>query len=318
MKKKAIYIVSAIIVVIMLAGIIIPMTTKDTAGESTGNDSKTASIEGVEESTEPTGGDDASDDDAKEDKESGKKKKKSDSSSDDDSSSEGGTGIPGSFGGFSGDSDADDTLQESDGQASTADTGESTSSIPTISFPYAIPGTDLVVEKVQSYDGIFIEDGQDGETKGIATLVLTNNGGNLEFAGIGISQGARSLGFSASQIPAGATVIIQEQNKASYSSDPYYSATATTTPVEEFEMSKKLVTVKDNGDHSLSVTNISGKKLSEVKISFKNYLPDEDVYVGGITYNITLKDLGPNTSTTVSASHYDSEYSVVMEVSAKQ
>ena len=48
----------------------------------------------------------------------------------------------------------------------------------------------------------------------IAAIILKNNGDDLEFAGIGISQGNRSLGFSASQIPAGATVVIQEQKKA--------------------------------------------------------------------------------------------------------
>ena len=113
-------------------------------------------------------------------------------------------------------------------------------------------------------------------------------------------------------------MIVQEQNGAEYSSsDPYYSATATTRSAKKFEMSEKLVSVKDNGDNGLTVSNISDKTLSEVKIFFKNYLKDEDAYVGGITYTITMNDLKSGESMDVSASHYDSKYSKVLEVRAK-
>ena len=328
MKKNTLIIVAILVVIVLFAGLIIPLVTKDKTGDNTGNGFGTTPVAdtnaGGQEQTEQTV--QMAEKETSVDETGDKKEKESEeiegSSSDEGSSSEGssgGSGNPGGSGGSTGESETEtkESQPESGSQASEGSSGEGASSIPTISFPYAIPGTDLVVEQIRSYDGIFIEDASDSETSGIAVLVLTNNGDNLEFAGIGISQGTRSLGFSASQIPAGATVIIQEQNKASFSSDPYYSATATTTPVEEFEMSEELVSVKDNGDNSLDVTNLTDKTLSEVKLSFKNYLPEEDVYVGGITYNITLKDLEPNTSMTVSASHYDSKYSMVVEVSAK-
>lgn len=215
-------------------------------------------------------------------------------------------------------SSSDNSGSESQPGTQTQVSAEEFPEIPVISFPYSLSGSDLVVEQITPYDGYFIEDGSDKSISGVAAIVLTNNGGDLEFAGIGISQGTRSLAFSASQIPAGATVIILEQNGAAFSSDPYYSATATTTPVDSFDMSKDLVTVKDNGKNALTVTNISDQTLSEVKILYKNYLPDDNVYVGGITYTITLADLEKDTSVEVSANHYDSNYSVVVEVEAKQ
>ena len=191
-------------------------------------------------------------------------------------------------------------------------------SIPTISFPYAITGTDLVVQQVSSYSGYYIEDASDREVSNIAAIVLTNNGGDLNFVGIGISQGDRSLAFTGSQIPAHSTVIIQEQSAAAYSStDPYYSATATTTPAE-FGKSEDLISVKDNGDGTFSVINISEETLKEVKVFFKNYLPDEDIYVGGITYSITLEDVEPDTDVEVSASHYDVNYTVFVEITAER
>ena len=326
MKKNTLIIVAILVVIVLFAGLIIPLVTKEKAGDHTSSESNATSVADTntseQEQTEQLAVKETSAAETKDQKEKESESAKEGSSSEAGGSSEGssgGSGNPGGSGGSTGESETEtkESQPESGSQASEGSSGEGASSIPTISFPYAIPGTDLVVEQIRSYDGIFIEDASDSETSGIAALVLTNNGDNLEFAGIGISQGTRSLGFSASQIPAGATVIIQEQNKASFSSDPYYSATATTTPVEEFEMSEELVSVKDNGDNSLDVTNLTDKTLSEVKLSFKNYLPEEDVYVGGITYNITLKDLEPNTAMTVSANHYDSKYSKVLEVHAE-
>ena len=82
-------------------------------------------------------------------------------------------------------------------------------------------------------------------------------------------------------------------------------------------MSEDLVSVEDNGDNSITVTNLTDKTLSDIKVHFKNYLPEDDVYVGGITYTITLKDLEAGASMGVSASHYDSTYSKLVEVRAE-
>ena len=340
MKKKTVIIVSVIIVIAMLAAIIIPLLSKAKTGEDTSSPSEEAVSEstGTQEqstkndSTEPEGTDtqeqpteeeSAATEDTNtqeqptEDTETPEQSTEG-TSSDTTSPSESESGGQGGSAETSESTSEKESQSESETQATTEETSSTAPVIPEIAFPYAIPESDLIIEKVVSYDGYYIEDASDAEISGIAAVVVTNTGGDISFAGIGISQGSRSLGFSASQVPAGATIIIQEQTKAPYTFDPYYSATATITRVEHFEMSEDLVTLEDNGDHTLSVTNISGKNLSEVTILFKNYLPEEKVYVGGLTYTIKLKDVEPNTITSVSASHYDSIYSVVVEVKVKQ
>ncbi len=295
-RKTAAIIVVGLIIVFMLAGLIAPLASKQQTGNSAGENIEN----NIENSTESNafGGTEAS-------------------------SSEGGGSNSGKAGSSSGNNNGDESEDNNDGnvaepESHSQNSVEGTPSIPTISFPYDISGTGLVIEQVGAYDGYFIEDGSDAEVSGIAAIVLKNNGSSLEFVGIGISQGTRSLAFTGSLIPAGATVILQEQNRAEYSLDPYYSATATTKITDGFEMSKDLVSVKDNGKNKLVVTNISNNTIPYVKIFFKNYLPDENIFVGGISYSITLENVEPETSTEVTASHYDSKYSVVLEVSTEQ
>ena len=324
MKKKSLIIIAILIVIVLFGSLIFPLISKGRNGNNTDNNPGKASIEETEsripDSTERPAESGTSADETEKAQEAETSDgedsaiEKGEDSSSGNGGGGGGQGSPGeTTGETTGKTGDEDPQQASQSQGA----GSGSTNIPTISFPYTITGSDLVVERIQSYSGYFIEDGSDKDVSEVAAIVLKNNGGDLGFAGIGISQGTRSLGFSASQIPAGATMIILEQNGATFSSDPYYSATATTQPVEKFEMSEELVTVKDNGDNSLSVTNISDKMLSEIKVFYKNYLPEEDVYVGGITYTIKVTDLEPGATMTVSASHYDSEYGVVVEVLAE-
>ncbi len=186
--------------------------------------------------------------------------------------------------------------------------------IPTISFPYAIPNTELVVKQISPYTGYYLEDGSDRSVENIAAIVVTNNGDALDFAGIGIAQGENSYAFSASQIPAHSTVIIQEQTGAVLAEGDYHSCTATTTPSEGFQINSERVRITDNGDNTFSVSNLSEESIPTVKVYFKSYLPDEDVYVGGITYQVTLNDIEPNTAVEINSNHYASGYSVVVNI----
>ena len=182
--------------------------------------------------------------------------------------------------------------------------------IPEISFPYTIPGTGLTIEQVSPYSGYYLEDGSSDAISNVSTIVLKNDGGDLSFAGIGISQGERNLAFSGSNIPANSTVIIQEQNRAAYMDGLFYSATATTTAGGR--SSSSAISVTDNGDNTFTVSNVSGESISSAVISYKSYLPEEDVYVGGITYTVNLDGLDPDASIVVNSSHYVSGYSVII------
>ena len=182
--------------------------------------------------------------------------------------------------------------------------------IPTISFPYTIPETALTILQVSPYSGYYLEDGSGDEIGNVATIVLKNDGGDLAFAGIGIAQGDRHLAFSGSNIPAGATVIMQEQNRAPYAEDLYYSATGTTTAGGL--AASAAINITDNGNNTFTVTNTSGELIGSVVISYKSYLPEEDVYVGGITYTVNLQGLEADSSVTVNSSHYVSGYSVIL------
>lgn len=194
------------------------------------------------------------------------------------------------------------------------DTPAPTLPIPAITFPYKDDATGILVEQLSNYNGYYIEDGKDAPVENVAAIVVTNRSkSDLSFLGVGISQDGNSLAFSGSQIPAGGTVIILEQSKKPYDGNPCYNCTANITQ-KQLELHEDLIKITPKNNDTFTVTNISGKTLSNVKVQFKNYLPTDDVYVGGITYNVTLKSFEPNTEVDVTSDHYDPQYTKFVAV----
>ena len=182
-------------------------------------------------------------------------------------------------------------------------------------FPYAIEGTELTVQNISSYDGIFLEDGSDGDVAGVAAMVVKNTGDtNVEYAAITISCNGETLEFDASDLPAGATVVVQEKNKTPYQSGAYTDCSAVVAEMGDFEMSEDQVKVEETESGSLLVTNLTDEEIPCVRIFYKFYMADEETYVGGITYTAKLTGLSAGASQTVTPSHYAAGNSRIMMV----
>lgn len=185
----------------------------------------------------------------------------------------------------------------------------------TLTFPYAIPGTDLVISQVNSYDGIFLEDGSDQTVTGISVIVLENQGKTgVEYANITLTQNGKQLQYKATALPAGAKIVVQEASAAAYSDDVYTACTADVAQMEIFEMSSSLVKVVENEDGSLSVTNLGTETIPCVRIFYKFAMEKGEIYVGGITYTAKIIQLESGATQQVYLSHYAAGSSEIMMI----
>ena len=203
----------------------------------------------------------------------------------------------------------------SSGSAGTVTDGGSVQQGEDVFFPYVIEGTELTVQNISSYDRIFLEDGSDGEVTGVAAMVVENTGDtNVEYAAITISCNGETLEFDASDLPSGATVVVQEKNKTPYQSGTYTDCSAVVAEMGDFEMSEDQVKVEETESGSLLVTNLTDEEIPCVRIFYKFYMADEETYVGGITYTAKLTGLSAGASQTVTPSHYAAGNSRIMMV----
>lgn len=186
---------------------------------------------------------------------------------------------------------------------------------PSLKFPYSIPGTSLVIKQVNSYDGIFLEDGSDKNVTGISVIVLENKGTTgVEYANVTLTQSGKELQYKATALPAGATVVVQESSAAAYSSADISACTADVAQLETFEMSSSLVKVVENEDGTLNVTNLGSETIPCVRIFYKFAMEKGSIYVGGITYTAKLTQLEAGATQQVAPSHYAAGSSEIMMV----
>ena len=184
-----------------------------------------------------------------------------------------------------------------------------------VAFPYKIKGTSLVVKSVSSYDGIYLEDGSDGEIEGVAALLIQNTGKtDVEYADITINRSDQSWTFEVSDLPAGELAVVQEKNKALYQEGTYIGCSAVAAEQEGLEMSEDEIKVEETDDGSLKITNLTDREIPCVRIFYKFYMEEENTYVGGITYTSKLNGLPAGGSRVVRPSHYSAGNSRIVMI----
>ena len=195
------------------------------------------------------------------------------------------------------------------------ETGPKESQAEPVEFPYDVPGTGITVQNISSYSGIYVEDGSDQEISNVSAMQMYNSGSNaVEYVSVSVKCNGEQLEFEASDIPAGASVMVQEKNKKAYQSGTYTECVGTAAKVDGFGMSEDKVQVTPNDDNTFTVTNLTEETIPCVRIFYKLYMEDKGIYVGGITYNVKVTELEAGTSQTVSPSHYAQGYSRLMMV----
>ena len=184
----------------------------------------------------------------------------------------------------------------------------------TIKDNYEVNDADIKIQYINSYSGIFIEDGSDVEVDNVAAIQVKNTSKKaLEFAQIQIYNGDKKLVFDVSSLPANSSAIIMEKNKAPLDkskSITYGGTTGGYTNKLEKDATIKYQKVDNNG---IKVTNKSNKNIPCVRIFYK-YKSSEGYYIGGITYTAKINNLKAKESQTIYPSHFDSDGGEIMMI----
>ena len=184
----------------------------------------------------------------------------------------------------------------------------------TIKDNYEVNDADIKIQHINSYSGIFIEDGSDVEVDNVAAIQVKNTSKKaLEFAQIQIYNGDKKLVFDVSSLPTNSSAIIMEKNKAPLDkskSITYGGTTGGYTNKLEKDATIKYQKVDNNG---IKVTNKSNKNIPCVRIFYK-YKSSEGYYIGGITYTAKINNLKAKESQTIYPSHFDSDGGEIMMI----
>ncbi len=184
-----------------------------------------------------------------------------------------------------------------------------------ISFPYTSSIDGVRIVAVYSYSGYYIEDGTEDAIDNVAVLEVTNLSGQaIEYATITLTADGETLHFQVALLPAGGTALVMEADKKSCGESAVFTyGGSEIAALATLDMCESQVRVSTDDSGAITVTNISGEDIQELRLFYKNQL-DTGEYVGGIAYTVRLEGLAAGESRTVYPSHFDPVYGVVMMV----
>ena len=182
-----------------------------------------------------------------------------------------------------------------------------------ITLPVTIPGTTLLAEQLSAYEGPFLEDGAGQEGVDIAALHIYNAGEQeVQNACITLQMDIGNYVFYGEHIPSGATVVLLEMRASPYQKSIIKNCTGWQATSDKAQQDGVLITDKDNG--TLIVTNITNNTLKNLRLYYKSWLSPPGVYMGGITYSVTIEQLLPGQTEMLCPDRYATGYSKVVSV----
>lgn len=183
--------------------------------------------------------------------------------------------------------------------------------VDTVELPVFIPDTTLVVERIVSYDGHYVEDGSEDYVRDIAALYLHNSGSTMVAACRVIVQLEWGLyRFEATCIPPGATVLVLEKDRKPYSDIAIYSVGGSASKGIKTDINGDVIFTQDFMA-GLRIYNVSDEDYEAICISHKNFLPEENIYIGGITYVTYAHSLNGGGHCDIWPVHFGAESKIV-------
>lgn len=213
-----------------------------------------------------------------------------------------------------------DSTAPADPGAETEQTTPTVVTIPVETHNVYDLGNGLEINQIDSYAGIYMEDGSDEVVSGVLMISLTNHGEqDLQLARVRLTYEEGEALFEVTNLPAGATAILLEKNRMEATeAEPLTSEAENVLFFAEPMNCQEDRFLIGGSSGMLTVENISGEDIEgDIYVYYKNSAADQ--FFGGITYRAKVSGgLKAGETATMMASHYSPDMCTVVMVEAAE
>lgn len=164
------------------------------------------------------------------------------------------------------------------------------------------------------YDGYYIEDGSDEEVKNVLAMQFFNDSDQaIQYAEYVFRTGNTAVSFKISNLPAHQSCVVLEANRHKYNSGEVLDLISrVVAKVDTLPFASDQVLLVDNSDGSVTIMNLTGETLPQVRFFYKYFYEDQNTFLGGITYTASAEDIPAYGNVTVTPGHFESGVSMFM------
>ena len=185
---------------------------------------------------------------------------------------------------------------------------------PVVTFPTSVSNTPLIVLGPVCYEGPFSEaEGSEPIANGLALLLENTSDRELLYAQVTLENKEKAYCFAATHIPPEGKILVVEAGGAQWSDESYTACTGTVKYAASQSLSESVVQIQDGDMGGVNLTNVSNMPISKLRLYYKNYLPDQNIYLGGGTFTTIVENLLPGQARYVPLKFYASGASCILK-----
>ena len=175
--------------------------------------------------------------------------------------------------------------------------------------------SNLIIEKVGSYTGNYLEDGSDEPIEKVAAIIISNTSDKMLQVGditFKVSDKENAT-FRVTNLLPHTSALVLESNKRKYSDkDDYSYGNVVNAYLDAPDLLEdKFEVIKENGN--LKLKNKTDKTYKKVYVYYK-YVQSCGAFMGGITYRVPFENIEGKKTVTSVANHFSANTSVIVDV----
>lgn len=175
--------------------------------------------------------------------------------------------------------------------------------------------SNLIIEKVGSYTGNYLEDGSDEPIEKVAAIIISNTSDKMLQVGVLPLKlvTKENATFRVTNLLPHTSALVLESNKRKYSDkDDYSYGTVVNAYLDAPDLLEdKFEVIKENGN--LKLKNKTDKTYKKVYVYYK-YVQSGGAFMGGITYRVPFENIEGKKTVTSVANHFSANTSVIVDV----
>lgn len=184
-------------------------------------------------------------------------------------------------------------------------TEEVKAAVTPLEFPVALLGGTLVAEELMSFQGSYWEDGSGDLVENVAGLMISNPTNRMvEFASFVVEQAGERLYFFAYCLPPQSRCLVLEYNRKACIPQEVTTCQEMTVRWDQQELSREQVDYVGLGP-LMTVINRDVRQLTHVTVRYKQYVQEEDYYLGGAVHSAHVFFLQPEERRTIQPEYYE-------------
>lgn len=173
-----------------------------------------------------------------------------------------------------------------------------------MSLPWQIENTPLIIQAITGYEGAYIEDGSDEEVVDVAALVLYNTGSAmLSQARVIVYTQQGELEFYLTNLPEKSGILVLETHRRPWQPQALLSCQASYTTAPE-DSAHSGLRIRQLEGRTLELANMTDEIIDNATLIHKGWSGEIGCYIGGITYQTRLPAIYPGQILLMTPEHY--------------